>query len=556
MKFRLINIGPIKDAEIELGDVTLFLGLPSTGKSFALRSIYSSLIMLDNAYLGMLREKIFNTNAGAVGVDYITAYLDSLLALGNNVCDKDLINEIVSVVNGLGYNVKSSFSPTQDGCDITLTEEINPMPKISEIINEANRTIAQNVIENLKSSVEYDNSSIEINGEEIRKIVERIKPIFKVNQGQVSFSLPDFYFSGGKREVKVTINNKGDVVEFIANVTVKLFSAKEPSKVSVSEKDIKSAFTPGFSSFHRPFIFGILDLDNVLPKEIIKKILTTEFNSVTLIPYNRAQLVLSYNNLQRERINYLLVPHLVPQVLQSPDFSTTSYILHFDSGVKKIADKENEENVKRINEMINAILDLVKIKMEIVKLTPTATLLRYIVENKEIEPFYASAMVNEISGILLPLTDLRPPALVLIEEPESQLHLAYQLLLVLSLLSLVQYGYKFVISTHSDTFVAFIGDLARYKPDEDNLLQLLQEIFGKDIAESEFLKKVVKDSIKTIKNGKIKVYYFEGGKTEERDPTTVNFDVPGMTKKVIDKIALWEFDEEEKLYEATSHIQG
>jgi len=29
-----------------------------------------------------------------------------------------------------------------------------------------------------------------------------------------------------------------------------------------------------------------------------------------------------------------------------------------------------------------------------------------------------------------------------------------------------------------------------------------------------------------------------------------------MTKKVIERIALWEFDEEEKINEATSHMQG
>jgi len=228
VKFRLINVGSIKDAEIELGDFTLFLGLPSTGKSFALRSIYSSLIMLDDTYLEMLKEEIFNTNAGAVGVDYITAYLDSILALGNSVCENDLIDDVVSVVKGLGYNVKSVFSPAQDGCNITFAEEINPMPKVSEIINEANKIITQSVIENLKSSVEYDGSSVEINGEEIRKLVERIKPTFKAKSGGVSFSFPDFYFSGGKREVKVTINNKGDVVEFVVNLTIKLYSAKEP----------------------------------------------------------------------------------------------------------------------------------------------------------------------------------------------------------------------------------------------------------------------------------------------------------------------------------------
>ena len=59
MKFRLINVDPIKDAEIELGDFTLFLGLPSNGKSFAIRSIYTSLIFLDKEYEHSLRNKLY-----------------------------------------------------------------------------------------------------------------------------------------------------------------------------------------------------------------------------------------------------------------------------------------------------------------------------------------------------------------------------------------------------------------------------------------------------------------------------------------------------------------
>ena len=525
MKFKLVNIGPIRDAEIELGDFTLFLGLPSTGKSFALRSIYSSLIMLDDVYLRALQEKIFNTNAGAVGVDYITAYLDSLLALGNNVCDKDLINEIVNVVNNLGYNVKSIFSLTQEGCNITLKEEAN-LIKINEIISEAGKIITESVIENLKSSV--DGSSVEINGEEILKLVERIRPTFKV-KGQISFSLPDFYFSGGKRETTVTINSRGDVVEFVVNENIKL-EGKEPSRVAVTEKDAKSALTPGFPSFHRPFIFGILELDNALPKEVIKKILSTEYNSVIFIPYNRTQLVLSYNELQRERINYLLA-----KVLQSPDFSLTSYISHFDSGVKKI------ENAEHISEIINAIYDLVKIKMEVAKLTPAITLLRYRVENKEIEPFYASAMVNEISSILLPLADLQPPALVLIEELESQLHPAYQVLLLLVMLSLVQHGYKFVISTHSDLIAAFLGDLVRYEPNKEKIAEIMKKILNQASLPLT-IEKIIEDVEKTIKESNIKVYYFENGTVTEFPARDLTYNVPGVTKEVIDSIVDWEFE--------------
>jgi len=43
MKLHLSNLGPIKHGEIELGDNTLFVGKPSTGKSTAMRALFYSL---------------------------------------------------------------------------------------------------------------------------------------------------------------------------------------------------------------------------------------------------------------------------------------------------------------------------------------------------------------------------------------------------------------------------------------------------------------------------------------------------------------------------------
>jgi len=43
MKLYLSNLGPIKHGEIELGDITLFVGKPSTGKSTAMKALFYSL---------------------------------------------------------------------------------------------------------------------------------------------------------------------------------------------------------------------------------------------------------------------------------------------------------------------------------------------------------------------------------------------------------------------------------------------------------------------------------------------------------------------------------
>jgi len=150
-------------------------------------------------------------------------------------------------------------------------------------------------------------------------------------------------------------------------------------------------------------------------------------------------------------------------------------------------------------------------------------------------------MANEVATILLPLADLQTPALVLVEEPEAHLHLAYQILLLLALLSLVQHGYKFVITTHGDLMAAFLGDLVRYEPSKGKIVELLKRIFGQDFV-TPTIEKIVKEAEKTVREGKIKVYYFENGTAKEFPARDLTYNVPGVTEQVIHNVVDWEFE--------------
>ncbi len=47
MKLEIQKLGPLRESEIELGNITVFLGPPNSGKSYALKALYSALIPLD-----------------------------------------------------------------------------------------------------------------------------------------------------------------------------------------------------------------------------------------------------------------------------------------------------------------------------------------------------------------------------------------------------------------------------------------------------------------------------------------------------------------------------
>jgi len=128
-------------------------------------------------------------------------------------------------------------------------------------------------------------------------------------------------------------------------------------------------------------------------------------------------------------------------------------------------------------------------------------------EEEKIKP--SDVSVKEITRILLPLVDIQTPALVLIEELEASLNQASQLLLVM--LSMVQHGYKFVISSHGELMSSFLGDLVRYKQSKEEIAELLKSKFGYEPLPSS----VMEEAEKTIRENSIKVYYFENGTARE-----------------------------------------
>ena len=58
--FRFRNIGPVKDAELELGDLTIIAGRNNTGKTYIVYTLYGFLKMrnLSDAHLYLYGQEI------------------------------------------------------------------------------------------------------------------------------------------------------------------------------------------------------------------------------------------------------------------------------------------------------------------------------------------------------------------------------------------------------------------------------------------------------------------------------------------------------------------
>jgi len=538
MKFKLANIGPIKDAEIELGDFTLFLGLPSTGKSFALRSIYTSLIFLDKEYEYFLRGKISNIlfrRTTITGIDYVISYILSLLGDEYDICDPDALENIIEVVKKEhNFDISGTI---ENNCLIKISERVNFLEKLKNIASLVKEEVEDEYLKSLRKSVNYtDISSIYINGKRVEDLIENLEmPTIETKDLRLKFGGSVIVEKG---EIRYKVN--GDYEAGILKIDVEL----EPI---IEQKSDKKLTFEGVQSF-KPTTIRSFILRRVLPLEKMAEDLIKEYAntigfiySIIFIPYGRSELELIneestsvYSSITdiEERI---IAERFSP--LNSLDRSIINFLFHINHVKEKIRRNEITDSY-----IINLISAITKTR---IKVDEKRNIVFEIQNGVELGPFYASAMINEVTSILLPLLDLQTPGLVLVEEPESQLHLAYQVLLFLALLSLVQHGFRFAITTHSDLIASFLGDLVRYKPSKEKIAEVLKKILKLDSLPL-IIEKIVEDVEKTINEGKIKVYYFdfENGTAKstarEVPATELTYNVPGITKEVIDSIVDWE----------------
>jgi len=549
MKFKLENVGPIKEAEIELGDITLFLGYPSTGKSYTLRSIYSTLLPLDSVYEPALKEAIFNSLFGKdvwIKGDYILSYLTNAYLIGSCNIRQDL--EKIANEVGLQLNIDTKISESE--CEITVkfTEVESVTALVQKIVRRVKETLKNEIIKVLRHSVNYqvseNSSAVFINDIQLFSFIDNLNiSISSEELKRRNNSIIPFYRPSDKGELqigeKVKYDEEKNVVELdvIAYVKMKNVATLKSKNVSMEVE-------------YSPIINDLFLLDSIF-KSIVETIrVYTNYKSVVFLPYGKSAISVVFNPMPEPKgtkydlmteniatfINLLISTLRGSSTLKGPqelDWTYRSFLAHFNAG-KRIIREEGIDNEKQ-KFIRDLIISTTGMKVTVDELNQ----LYYLLENRSLTPIQVSAMVNEISTMLIPLLDLETPSLVFIEEPEAQLHPAYQLVLAVMLLSLINMGYKFIISTHSDIFVQFLGELVKYKPSKEKILELLKNVLG-DIPST--FEEMTERAVNALKEIKLYSYYFKEGKVSEKSIDELIIVTPGISMEVVDKLFDWTFE--------------
>jgi len=155
-----------------------------------------------------------------------------------------------------------------------------------------------------------------------------------------------------------------------------------------------------------------------------------------------------------------------------------------------------------------------------------------------VEMRMASALVGEVSGILLPLLTVGRRPLILVEEPEAQLHPRAQIIMALFVAALPKLcNCRVVASTHSDLFAVTIAQLAVQKPEKEWIAELVRDLVPHAGEGVDDLAEAAAESARSID---VRVYEHteEGSVKQIRLDSILSERVPGISE-VVDELISW-----------------
>lgn len=539
IEFEIKNIGPIKKSIIRTKNITTILGLPNSGKSYALRSIYWFLQLLDE-----YRFKEFNRLVNHVKSDEI---LENKIM---NDMNKEIEKELNGIVDDFISN-KQNIPHEVYKNNIKINYKIN-LEKLKLLI----KGVFKDTLKQYTGSSNIKN--IKVNGKSIDTIIDDSIseiPIFgseysKDDNGlHFMYSIarnsnftPEQYYEIMKKlrrhPLTVTINPMNiSKAGTSINVDVTFSISRATDQYLQERLDFYGLNFPGTNISIENFPYMGIIISNISENiwtsiinfslKNIKSAISdiSGINSIKFIPYGRNIIVQLYNNSLKKSLYY---PGEILEdlsVLKSAPFS--SYFKWLDSGREKLNNNQNEL-INLFNFIING---------EIKSDSNTNALKYFFGDNKSVDIVLSSAMVEEITGLMLPIISSNDKDLIIIEEPEAQLHISTQIIMGILLVALVKKkDIKIIFSTHSDTLVIVMNYLLTQHVEKNDVQNLVKAIYN-----NQFSQDNLNDLINVFDDKKkidIKFYSNKDDKFMLIDNKDILKEIPGITD-FIDRLFNW-----------------
>ena len=558
MRLRINRLGPINKANLDLGNITVLIGPPNMGKSYTLKALYSTLLMLDSSARKLALTRAFNElgflkrrrHVDDEEIFRILIYLAILYKIHPQRVES-IVKRISKSLNISQINIKTEngsiivASQRKENIDLKkldnlIQEKVNllwailpttdktkvyldvPMPSFLPILMESLKKpfnfTREDRDRHLRLHMTYGISSTL--QEERRKLILQITTEIRVEEKSPLIK------EGTKR--------------LSEEILFKLEKAKNKREIL---EILKVLYTLNL----RRFLFWVIseEVEEVIESiinylvEIIGKIYKNAVGtqSVLFIPFGRSPLVYQLEYILRE-------PFLRRDIFEDYyefDMPLYSYMSKLSSGRAKLSEGNYE---KEIVQLFNPILQG---NLEFDKRLGELRYKRWGCEESgevDVSIRFASASAGEIAGILLPILAIPDKSCIIIEEPESQLHYSAQVLMALAMIGLSNhFNHRIAFSTHSDIFALTLAYVQEFKPSKDKVLELIKKLLEMqnicvDDTNLEPLAKAVSENTDID----IRFYYYEPTpkevKVSERKSFEILKDVPGITD-VVNILATW-----------------
>ncbi len=629
MKLEIRRLGPLRNSRIELGDITLFLGPPNTGKSYTLRAIYAKLFPLDNYSLEYVREE-FSGNLSKhlryafsehiyttlielfkiltkfiiISALYLktgekTIKLEQVLAnllkksnfLGDVMVQKDFIKaNIKTNLNSVNINIKILNENMKKSIHKFITEliplentdsvrlyPIDILPLSIDFIRRMQEYQKILIKRPRQPSTVLENSYYYVINAVLEELLhgpreyEEKSNVFFFRLSYLRPGIDNLRFSTKVLELHIRPETSQDKIkliytlnfEFKVHLDISIISAikKRLSDISIDLNYIEEIIDDAFNKAIA--IFGLDDIikrgaeylgksiAEIFARHISRIIFGNELreifknhigcNNLRFIPFGRSMFVLGLESASKEpftRPKHLrsFVEELYPSII-------ASYVYWASKGRSHLLEsKKDEHHVK----LLKAAMPLLEGKLVP---GPAWSLSYKDWRGSSIDLQMSSALVEEVSGLLfalLSIEDTSGCSIVLIEEPEAQLHPGAQIAMALFLASLPSLcKCRVVASTHSDLLAITLSQLVMQKPTKDWVKELLNRLLphiGEQKEGTEGIDALAEAVANSVRNLNLRIYEFkrEGRINFVKPADVLSKEVPGISR-VIDELTDWAF---------------
>ncbi len=577
VNIEITEIGPIKSFSANLSNLTVLLGKPNSGKSYALRSIYWFLQALDQKTVNRLINKLRSTEHDWYELVEISNSSEFTINL------KDYIIELVDLIintftDSNSYRRRSQKTHEQEGLEdvgipkefkggFDLTLNLNKQLFIDDFTDIFRTNLQESVnsglVENTKINgrniltlledavnsillptktileVSDKNYSLPLNVDNLNdESAYSFRRILRDIRIRLSLSMRIEEVNGSKMKLNININLKPDFevlfrrfnrfVELPRSIIEALMEYKENMRKMWTQEAIGEKKRETLMVLGGIINLIIKKLDNYFLEMVLSEFKfalqsLTNISSVKFIPYGR-NAIIQMNNLAggRSKIEELCT---LGEMLES--IKGIPYASYFDwLNEGKLRLKSGEEELQKL---------FIPIMGGKITFLPDQETLGYGFKGgKILDLGLSSAMVEEMTGLLLPIISSSNGELLIVEEPEAQLHVSVQILMGLLLIAIVRTKkVRILLSTHSDLIALAIHYIIDLKPDTKSLVTLMENLLPDLKGEHDLLVPLAEAIQSGEESLSTNIFYLNrDGTSGEINSDDLERDVPGISSTV------------------------